>query len=268
MRPAHPFLISRVIVAPSVDTFGPSLDFVANGQFTVTGVNSLDFTFTYQLRTRDPARPFNSHTLQLTGTAITASGGLTFITDELASSPVADLASMLVIDDQTSDFQQTFDLANFAPRSNISVVTNIFASGVSDTGSVQLFSFNQSFFQTGPDLLPGDYNNSGTVDAADYTLWRDNLGGVAGTLLNDVDGGAIGQPQYDTWKNNFGRMAGPDSGSLSITAVPEPATAMMLILVSLPMLGRLRSKFVARNSAYIVSANLQALTASAEMFVS
>ena len=52
--------------------------------------------------------------------------------------------------------------------------------------------------------LDGDYNNDGVVDAADYTVWRDNLDAPAGTLLNDPIDGEIGQAQYDVWVANFG----------------------------------------------------------------
>jgi hypothetical protein len=52
----------------------------------------------------------------------------------------------------------------------------------------------------------GDYNDNGTVDAADYTVWRDNLGGP-GTALQHRDPdniGEIGSDDYDSWKANFG----------------------------------------------------------------
>ena len=76
--------------------------------------------------------------------------------------------------------------------------------------------------------VPGDYNNDGVVNAADYTVWRDNLGAPAGTLQNDIDGGAIGPAQYATWKANFGTALG--SGSLaSNAAVPEPASLILPI---------------------------------------
>lgn len=53
----------------------------------------------------------------------------------------------------------------------------------------------------------GDYNNNGRVDAADYTVWRDNLG--AGTSLpNDSIGTPIGQAHYDQWEANFGGEGG------------------------------------------------------------
>ena len=76
----------------------------------------------------------------------------------------------------------------------------------------------------------GDYTGDGTVNIADYTLWRDNLGAAEGTLLNDVDGGTIGAAQYNTWKANFGNTA-PAASAFAGTQVPEPS-AMMLLTVS------------------------------------
>jgi hypothetical protein len=76
--------------------------------------------------------------------------------------------------------------------------------------------------------IPGDYNNDGLVDAADYTVWRDNLGAAAGSLPNDVDGGVIGAAQYDTWVANFGDSL-PASSETENIAVPEPSTAGLLL---------------------------------------
>jgi hypothetical protein len=44
--------------------------------------------------------------------------------------------------------------------------------------------------------IPGDYNNNGVVDAADYVAWRNNQG-TANTLPNDPLGGTIGAAQYN-----------------------------------------------------------------------
>ena len=85
------------------------------------------------------------------------------------------------------------------------------------------------------DILAGDYNGDKMVDAADYTAWRDNVGALAGTLPNDVDGVTIGQLQYATWKANFGGTAG--STSQLLTPVPEPTT-LLLLLMSLLLVGR------------------------------
>lgn len=85
-------------------------------------------------------------------------------------------------------------------------------------------------------LLPGDYNDDGVVDAADYTVWRNSLDAPAGTLLNDVDGGVIGAAQYETWKDNYGTT----SGNGPANAVPEPMTLTLLALLGIMSLGRKR----------------------------
>ncbi|QDT68884.1 Phage Tail Collar Domain protein [Planctomycetes bacterium MalM25] len=75
--------------------------------------------------------------------------------------------------------------------------------------------------------VPGDYNNNGVVDAADYTVWRDNVGQPAGTLPNDEDGGDIGPAQYDTWAANYGL---PGFTPPPSTAVPEPSAVGLAML--------------------------------------
>ena len=57
--------------------------------------------------------------------------------------------------------------------------------------------------------IPGDYNNDGIVDAADYTVWRDSLGQNGTGLAADGDGdGSITQLDYNIWKSNFGDHSG------------------------------------------------------------
>ncbi len=77
-------------------------------------------------------------------------------------------------------------------------------------------------------VIAGDYNDDGFVDAADYTVWRDNLG-TTNALPNDTIGGTIGQAQYDAWKAAFVNPA--FGGGASAAPVPEPigwATALIL----------------------------------------
>jgi hypothetical protein len=56
----------------------------------------------------------------------------------------------------------------------------------------------------------GDYNNNGTVDAADYVAWRDNLGQSV-TLPNDSTPGTVTQADYEVWRANFGNSGGGNS---------------------------------------------------------
>jgi hypothetical protein len=77
--------------------------------------------------------------------------------------------------------------------------------------------------------VAGDYNGSGTVDAADYTVWRDSLGGTS--LPNEgagVSPGAVDDDDYNFWKQRFGAMSGGGSGLGSGTAVPEPTSLCLL----------------------------------------
>jgi hypothetical protein len=85
-----------------------------------------------------------------------------------------------------------------------------------------------------PAGMVGDYNGDSKVDAADYTVWRDNLGTTT-VLPNDPVGGTIGTTQYTNWKNNFGLGAG--SGLGGVSAVPEPSVCLLCLLASVGVLG-------------------------------
>ncbi|HEY4232031.1 MAG TPA: PEP-CTERM sorting domain-containing protein [Lacipirellulaceae bacterium] len=92
--------------------------------------------------------------------------------------------------------------------------------------------------------ISGDYNGNCTVDAADYTLWRDTLGqtvptgsgadGGSGTVNAPVGtpDGVVTMADWAYWKTKFGNVAmqgsGAGSGSLSNGTVPEPASALLL----------------------------------------
>jgi hypothetical protein len=76
-------------------------------------------------------------------------------------------------------------------------------------------------------VLAGDYNDDGTVDADDYTVWRDNMGGTS--LANETASlGVVDGEDYDAWKANFGASSGLGAGANH--AVPEPATMLSAIL--------------------------------------
>ena len=62
--------------------------------------------------------------------------------------------------------------------------------------------------------IPGDYNQNGIVDAADYTVWRNNLG--SGTSLPNDDTPGVGQDDYTRWKTHFGQTAGSGSGAMRV----------------------------------------------------
>ena len=86
--------------------------------------------------------------------------------------------------------------------------------------------------------LPGDYNEDGVVNAADYTVWRDHIGAPAGTLPNDANGGPIGPAQYDTWKENYGSTA----STSAMNVVPEPTTGFVLSIALLCLFAKRSGK--------------------------
>ncbi len=82
----------------------------------------------------------------------------------------------------------------------------------------------------------GDYNHDGIVDAADYTVWRNSLGS---TTWRDADGdgsGVVDAGDYLVWKNHFGMTGPSDSSIFGSGAVPEPATATLLLFAILFLL--------------------------------
>lgn len=75
-----------------------------------------------------------------------------------------------------------------------------------------------------------DYNGNGVVDAADYTVWRDTLGSTTDLRADGSGNGVVGPEDFQFWKTNFG-SAGP--GSTASTSVPEPGSAVLLLVASL-----------------------------------
>ncbi|MEM8864247.1 MAG: PEP-CTERM sorting domain-containing protein, partial [Planctomycetota bacterium] len=100
---------------------------------------------------------------------------------------------------------------------------------ISDLSNGVIYIFGEQEPESGVD---GDYNNDGTVDVADYTVWRDNLNETL-TLPNDTTPGAVTVADYTVWKTNFGNFA-----LGAITTVPEPTSAALVGLLSLFAVGR------------------------------
>lgn len=83
-------------------------------------------------------------------------------------------------------------------------------------GPTSSFNANQVTLTDFLAPLDGDHNNDGTVNAADYVVWRKTPEAFGG------------QQGYDDWRANFGAMLG--SGALFNETVPEPASGLLVIL--------------------------------------
>jgi hypothetical protein len=77
-----------------------------------------------------------------------------------------------------------------------------------------------------PSGLPGDFNNDGKADAADYVRWRKES--------------IYGAQDYSDWRTNFGRALGSGGATLAnainSVSVPEPTSVGLLLLVCIGML--------------------------------
>jgi hypothetical protein len=98
-----------------------------------------------------------------------------------------------------------------------------------------------AYLSIAPQPPPGDFNQDGTVDAADYVVWRKGLG-ITYT-----------QADYDLWRAHFDETA-PSGTALPKTdalppAVPEPSTFALsgLVITNLLACRRAARSFVGKN---------------------
>ena len=117
----------------------------------------------------------------------------------------------LPIDGQYYDL--VFPLGSVTNRQNVQAFgMNLFSHTNDLIINVDLVRFEEV------QQIPGDFNQDGKVDAADYVVWR-------------KDPGAFGGSQgYADWRANFGAMQGAGSGA-GLGAVPEPSTTVLLLAI-------------------------------------
>jgi hypothetical protein len=135
----------------------------------------------------------------------------------------------------------TLDLASTGIKANAQAFVN---SGGGGNTYWELYLVFQGADQGVP-IQAGDYNNDNVVNAADYTVWRDHLGG---TLLTNetVSPGIVDAADYAEWKAHFNidytkittimdniGFTNAGSASLATSSVPEPATRWLLLVGAL-----------------------------------
>lgn len=195
----------------------------------VKGVGTFDnvvFTGTFAPGLSPTNLQVGSISLSSTSTLVIELGGTTPGSgyDQLTSSGTLNLDGTLqlaLINGFLPTAGQTFDIFNGGDT--------IGAFSALILPAVPGLAWDMSQLQTG--LLSigitGDYSNDGTVDAADYTIWRDALG-TGAALPNDTTPGSVTAADYDVWKNNFGQTVAGAAGATS--AIPEPAALYLAVL--------------------------------------
>ncbi len=78
---------------------------------------------------------------------------------------------------------------------------------------------------------PGDFNDDGVVDAADYTVWRNNLGASDETAIgNHGDGlNGVDTADYLLWKTNFGNVYPLPAATEEVATLIAPEADMASI---------------------------------------
>jgi Glycoside hydrolase family 44/PEP-CTERM motif len=78
------------------------------------------------------------------------------------------------------------------------------------------------------DGLPGDFNHNHIVDADDYAVWQDSFGQTGNLAADGNEDNVVDAADYTLWRDNLGRSE--PSGAGASAAVPEPTSAMLLLL--------------------------------------
>jgi hypothetical protein len=86
-------------------------------------------------------------------------------------------------------------------------------------------------------VIPGDFNMNGSVDAADYTVWRDRQG-TASTIGDANFDGQVTATDLSIWRANFGFSLSGMGNAASTLPVPEPGTAALFAIGALSLIAR------------------------------
>lgn len=122
----------------------------------------------------------------------------------------------------------------FLPQSQIGLNSQFIVGNSNDDSYTVTF---ENFRIVDPlAVVPGDYDGDGLVTPADYTVWRDNLGGTGpagdGTgddLLGTPDGD-VDEFDYQYWQASFAGTL-PGAANFANQTVPEPSTLVLVLLV-------------------------------------
>lgn len=153
-----------------------------------------------------------------------------------------------VFSDESVQAESRFFFNPEGPNFNVELNGEPLITGASLTRVTNITSRPRiySFSVSGTSILLGDFNDDGVVDAADYTVWRDNLNSSAAALngngSNDPSGLVV-QADYDLWKATY--EANGASGPAGSASVPEPAACWMLAAATVcGIAGRKRTREV------------------------
>jgi hypothetical protein len=172
----------------------------------------------FEIQQLDPAKKYN----------LTFFGSHKFSTDSTTVYSVySDNTYSTQVGTASLDVQEPVEPFNLHNRDKVATITNLsppannilYVQFIGSNGG--LGYLNDMQIEAITPELDGDYNENGTVDAADYVLWRDNPAAHGGDPVG-----------YNTWRANFGRT--PAGGGLaSGSAVPEVSSFTLALLTAM-----------------------------------
>lgn len=104
-----------------------------------------------------------------------------------------------------------------------------YSLGLSTSQGIGHFSLNLTL-DSEASILPGDYNGNGTVDAADYSVWRASIGSTSDFRADGNNDGVVDSADYEFWKQRFGMTR--NSGMAAANA-PEPRSTTTMFVAAL-----------------------------------
>jgi len=151
-----------------------------------------------------------------------------------ARSPVGSSAFLNIADNWIDLNSRVVNGANWHLESAVGI-----NNGGAIVGTGTLNGEPRAFLLSPVQVPYGDYNANGTVDAADYVVWR-----KTGGSLND----------YNLWRSNFGAPGGGSRSSASENAsVPESTATMLLVVGMLVVFTRRQTPGKKRNQCEAIA---------------
>jgi len=132
---------------------------------------------------------------------------------------------------QWSDGSDSIALANPVPGTTGEKDRNVFSGTLQQLAAMRV------------QLVQGDYNHNGFVDAADFVRWRKDMSATptakytayseAVLAADGNNSGKVEATDYNTWRSQFGKKlsASPDP-ELEPSIVPEPSSIALVVCIA------------------------------------
>ncbi len=206
-----------------------SIDMGAMGDFEATGVNRDRFDWTYSLDGGEFLPLFTSSVDEETSaTYALADGDMFNLEDPLSMTPTGGVAMQL------SNLLQTLT----APIAGLGELLTLQLVAKTD-GTSEAYAFD-NIVVTGllPSFAAADFNEDGFVDGDDLATWQTNFGLPSGAAQDQGDAdleGDVDGADFLAWQQQW---TGAGAGVAAASAVPEPASALLLLSALLICRGR------------------------------